>query len=68
MSTKDYLNTIISAGIAGGIAAVAEMSTNGFQIDWKKTGSTFAAGALVGIVQHFRSRPGTISIPAKVGK
>ena len=28
------------------------------------TGTTFAAGALIGVVQHFRAAPGTVSIPS----
>jgi hypothetical protein len=63
MSRKAYANAVISAGMAGGIAALAQLSTTRFDLDWRHTGITFAVGSLVGIIQHFRAAPGTYSIP-----
>lgn len=63
MNLKDYLNTILTAGISGGIAALAQSGFNGFQVDWRHTGSTFAAGALLAVINHYRTPPGTTAIP-----
>jgi hypothetical protein len=37
------------------------LTVNG--INWKNVAITFAGGALIGVVGHFRTPPGTISTP-----
>lgn len=64
MTLKSYVNAIVSAGLSGGVAALTQLTFRSFDIDWKHTGTTFAAGALIGVVQHFRAAPGTVSIPS----
>lgn len=57
MDWKAWVNTVLSAASCGGLAAIGQMNLTPDHIDWKHTGLTFCGGALIGIVQHFRSAP-----------
>lgn len=67
MTWKDWLNTTVSAAIAGGVAAIIPLVTTQ-PINWKLVGSSFLAGALIGVVSHFRTPPGSTTIPNQGAK
>ena len=63
MNVKNILNTVLSAAACGGIAAVALLPLDPLHFDWHRTAVVFGAGAVIGVVQHFRTPPGSVSIP-----
>ena len=63
MDLKAWINTVLSAAACGAIATLSQVSLDPNNINWKHTGSVALTGALIGIVQHFRAAPGTVSMP-----
>ena len=60
MNWKQWLNAVGSAAISGAVTAAIPLvkpALSGAPIDWSVVSSAAAAGAAVGIVNHFRKSP-----------
>lgn len=57
MNWKALLNGALTAAVSGGAMATAQIVLDPLHFQWKVTGTVFAGGAVIGLLNWLRTSP-----------